>query len=274
MGRIGRGWQLSKVSFGILRRDKELLLFPFLALLVSGLAWGLLLASILFLDIPFFEQFAGQPILFFPLLLLFYFLTAFLAVYFQAAVVGSALIRLKGGHPTVRDAFRQANKHVGKLFLWALLTATVGLILRAIRRRAGLLGGFIAGALGMTWALATYMAVPVIVAEGLGPWAALKRSASLFRQAWGETIVGGFGVGLILVLLGLVGLLPLFIGYLLGTGMTLLVGGAVAAVYWFILFLIWGAAWPALSAVLYRYAAEGRQVPGLAESILPPVVRS
>ncbi|MFQ5986220.1 MAG: DUF6159 family protein [Thermoplasmata archaeon] len=274
MGRIGRGWQMSKISFGILRQDKELVLFPFLALLVSGVAWGLLLASIFFLEIPFFNQFAGNPLLFFGLLLLFYFLTAFVAVYFQAAVVGSAMIRLEGGHPTVGDAFRQANKHLGKLFLWALLTATIGLILRAIRRQAGLIGGLIAGALGVAWALATSMAVPVIVAEGLGPWAALKRSASLFRRAWGETLVGGFGIGLVLVLLGLLGLLPLLIGFLLGTGTTLLVGGAVALAYWFGLILVWGAAWPAFSAVLYQYAAEGRQVPGLPEDVLAPVVQA
>ena len=271
MGRIGRGWEMSKISFGILRRDKELVLFPFLALLVSGLAWGLLLASIFFLDIPFFNQFAENLPLLSGFLLLFYFLTAFVAVYFQAAVVGSAMIRLEGGQPTVGDAFRQANRHIGKLLLWALLTATVGLILRAIRRRAGLLGGLIAGALGVTWALATSMAIPVIVTEGLGPWSALKRSAHLFRQAWGETIVGGFGVGLVLVLLALAGLLPLVIGFLLGSGTALLVGGGIALAYWFVIGLVGGAALPALSAVLYRYAAEGHRMPGIPENVLPPV---
>ncbi|MEE8198224.1 MAG: DUF6159 family protein [Thermoplasmata archaeon] len=271
MGRIGRGWEMSKISFGILRRDKELVLFPFLALLISALAWGLLLGSIFLFDIPFFNQFAENPLLFFGFLLLFYFLTAFVAVYFQAAVVGSAMIRLEGGQPTVGDAFRQANKHLGKLFLWALLTATVGLILRAIRRQAGLLGRLIAGALGVTWALATSMAVPVIVAEGLGPWGAVKRSGHLFRQAWGETIVGGFGVGAVLVLLGLLGLLPLLIGFLLGTGTALLVGVGIALGYWFALVIVWGAAWPALSAVLYRYAVEGRRMPGIPEDILPVV---
>ncbi|MFQ5918771.1 MAG: DUF6159 family protein [Thermoplasmata archaeon] len=269
MGRIGRGWQMSKISFGILRRDKELVLFPFLGLLVSALAGGFLLASIFFLDIPFFNQFAGNPPLFFGFMLLFYFLTAFVAVYFQAAVVGSAMIRLGGGQPSVGDAFREANKHIGKLFLWSLLTATVGLILRAIRRQAGLLGGLIAGALGVTWALATTMAVPVIVAEGLGPWGALKRSAHLFRQAWGETIVGGLGVGLVLVLFGLLGLLPLVIGFLLGGGTALLVGGGIALAYWFALVLVWGAALPALSAVLYTYAVEGRKMPGVPEDLLP-----
>jgi hypothetical protein len=274
MGRIGRGWEMSKISFGILRRDKELVLFPFLGLLISAAAWGFLLASIFFLDIPFFNQFAGNPLLFFGFMLLFYFLTAFVAVYFQAAVVGSAMIRLEGGTPSVGDAFRQANKHLGKLFLWALLTATVGLILRAIRKQAGFLGGLIAGALGVTWALATTMAVPVIVAEGLGPWGALKRSAHLFKEAWGETIVGGLGVGLVLVLFGLLGVLPLAIGFLLGGGTALLVGVGIALGYWFAIALVWGAALPALSAVLYQYAVEGRQMPGVPEGVLPVIAQA
>ncbi|MFQ5838582.1 MAG: DUF6159 family protein [Thermoplasmata archaeon] len=272
MGRIGTGWQLTKVSFGVIRKDKELLLFPFLALIVSGLMWGLFLASIFILDIAFIEQIQEQSVyLYYALYFLFYFLTAFIAIYFQAAVVGSAMIRLEGGSPTIGDAFRQANKHVGKLFKWALLTATVGLILRAIARRGGFIGRIIAGALGITWTLASYMAIPVVVAEGLGPWAALKRSASLFRKTWGETLVGGLGMGVILVLLAFLGIIPLIAGVYLVTNVSLLVGLvviAVAVIYWFIIFLVWGAAWPILSAVLYRYAAQGKVAPGVPEDLI------
>lgn len=267
------------MSFGVIRQDKELLLFPFLALLVSGLMWGLFIASVIGLvEVGFLAQLEEQAgVLFNALYFLFYFLTAFIAIYFQAAVVGSALIRLEGGSPTVRDAFREANKHVGKLFLWALVTATVGLILRAISRRGGIIGRIVAGALGITWAVASYMAIPVIVTEGLGPWSSLKRSASLFRKTWGETLVGGFGLGLILVLLGLVGLLPLIVGFYLASSMGIanaaLVGIGVTLVYWFFIFLLWGAAWPVLSAVLYRYATTGKTALGVQEMTLQDIVR-
>jgi hypothetical protein len=275
MGRIGRGWQLTKVSFGVIRQDKELLLFPLLALIVSGIMWGLFIASVFFLDIAFFEQIQEQSIiLYYALYFLFYFLTAFIAVYFQAAVVGSAMIRLEGGSPTIGDAFRQANRHVGKLFKWALLTATVGLILRAIARQGGIIGRLIAGILGITWTLASYMAVPVIVAEGLGPWQALKRSASLFRGAWGETLVGGLGVGLILFLLGLIGVIPMAMGFYVGTTISVFAGLGISAVYWFLIFLLWGAAWPVLSAVLYRYASKGEVAPGLSEEVLSSAIRA
>ncbi len=269
MGRIGRGWQLTKVSFGVIRKDKELLLFPFLGTLLSGLAWGGWLAGVFFLDIAFIDQLESEFVyLYYAFYFLFFFLTAFFAVYFQAAVVGSALIRLEGGHPSVGDGFRQANKHVGKLFKWAIVTATVGLILRAVRSQGGVIGRIIAGALGITWALASYMAIPVIVSEGLGPWAALKRSASLFRKAWGETLVGGLGMGLILLLLGFIGVIPVVVGLYVGTFTSILIGLGAAAVYWFFIFLLWGAAWPVLSAVLYRYAATGEVAPGVPEDLL------
>ncbi len=187
------------------------------------------------------------------------------------------MIRLEGGSPTVGDAFRAANKHVGKLFLWAMVSATVGLILRAIRERAGFIGQIIAGALGIAWALASYMAIPVVVAEDLGPWSALKRSASLFRKTWGETLVGGLGLGLILLGLFLLGLLPLAAGiYLLMQGLTLwgFVFLGVAAVYWLIIGLLWGAAWAVLSAVLYRYAAHGKLAPGVTADVLQSAIRA
>lgn len=274
MGRISRGWQLSKASLRVIGQDKELLLFPFLALLVSGVMWGLFLASVFFLDIAFIEALQATPVAYYALYFLFYFLTSFIAIYFQAAVVGSALIRLEGGSPTVGDAFRQANKHIGKLFLWSLLTATVGLILRAIRQRTGLIGRVLVGALGLTWAIATYMAIPVIVAEGRGPWEALKRSAGLFRKSWGETLVGGLGLGIILVLLALAGLLPIAAGFLIGGLTAILIGVGVAVVYWFIIFLVWGAAWPVLSAVLYRYSTTGELPGGVEEETLRTAIRA
>ncbi len=279
MGRIGRGWHLSKVSFGIIRQDKELLLFPFLSLIISGFAWGGWLAAVFFLDLPFVGRLATDfPVLYYAIYFGFFFLTAFIAVYFQAAIVGSALIRLEGGSPTFGDGLRQANRHVGKLFLWAVLSATVGLILRAVRQQAGFIGQIVAGAIGIAWSLASYMAVPVIVVEGLGPWKALKRSASLFVKKWGETLVGSLGVGLIVFLFGLVGAVPLVVGILLLMSTELIVIGLVlilaAVLYWFVVFLLGAAAWAVLSAVLYRYAAEGKLTPGVSEELLASVVRA
>ena len=48
---------------------------------------------------------------------------------------------------------------------------------------------------GLAWGLATFFVVPVLAVEGLGPIAAVSRSASVFRHRWGETLSGDLTVG-------------------------------------------------------------------------------
>ena len=68
----------------------------------------------------------------------------------------------------------------------------------------GGIGGQIAARLvGMAWALVTFLAVPVIAIEGTGPVGTLKRSASIFRERWGQQITGNIAIGGAIVLLGI-----------------------------------------------------------------------
>jgi amino acid transporter len=55
----------------------------------------------------------------------------------------------------------------------------------------------------MAWSLATFLAVPVLVAEDLGPVEAIKRSSQLLKKTWGEQIVGGLSIGLVFGLLAI-----------------------------------------------------------------------
>ena len=54
----------------------------------------------------------------------------------------------------------------------------------------------------MAWSLVTFLAVPVIAIEGTGPFETLKRSASLFRERWGQQITGNIAIGGAVFLLG------------------------------------------------------------------------
>ncbi len=258
MGRIGTGWQLAKMSLRVLRKDKELLLFP----LLSGLALiGILALFIagMFVTVGFGAAFGGSATwLFVVLMVVYYVLAFFIGFFFNAAVIGAAMIRLDGGNPTVGDGLRIARENVGRIFLWALFAATVAMILRAIQERLGFIGKIIIGLVGIAWSLATYFVVPVLVYEKLGPWAAVKRSAHLFKTTWGETLVGGFSIGAIFVLLGLAGLLAPILGYALGGVTGLIVGILVLVVYWIGLALVASAASSVLVAALYRYATTGK----------------
>src|SRR6266571_1096655 len=167
--RLSIGWKLTKVSLGVLRKEKGLVLLPFVSLLITVAVWAIF----------------------------------FVSIYFNAAVMGAAMIRLNGGDPTISDGLKVARANIRRIAGWALLTATVGLILRAIAERFGFLGRIIAGALGAAWGIITYLVVPVLIFEKIGPWAAVKRSGSLLRQTWGEAAGGYFSLGAIIVLLAL-----------------------------------------------------------------------
>lgn len=258
MGRIGLGWQLTKTSLRVLRKDKELLVFP----LLSGLTLLLILGTFLggmFLTFGFSGLFGGSSTwIFFAFMVLYYIVAFFVGFFFNAAVIGAATIRLNGGNPTLSDGVRIARENVGRIFVWAVFAATVAMILRAIQERLGFVGKILIGLVGVAWTLATFFVVPVLIYEKLGPWAAVKRSAHIFRATWGETIVGGFSMGAIFVLLGLAGILPILLGFALGGLVGLLVGLVVAVVYWVLLGLVASAANSILVAALYRYATTGK----------------
>ena len=60
-------------------------------------------------------------------------------------------MRLEGKDPTVADGFRAAFNRLHNIFGWALVSATVGLILRIIEDRSEKIGRIVSGLLGMAW---------------------------------------------------------------------------------------------------------------------------
>jgi hypothetical protein len=258
MGRIGRGWKLAKMSLGVIRKDKEILIFPVL----SGLVTIVILASFfvgVFFSVGFDGLANGQSSWFFyAFLAVFYFVSFFVSIFFNACVIGCATIRLNGGDPTVKDGFRIAMDNIGRIAVWALFAATVGLIIRAIQERIGFIGKLIMSAIGVAWTVVTYFVVPVLIYEKLGPWGSVKRSASILKKTWGEALVGNLGLGLIFFLFGALGIIPIILGALVGGLVGAIAGLVVAIVYWLIIAVIASAAESVLVAALYRYATTGK----------------
>src|SRR5207237_9612210 len=118
-----------------------------------------------------------------------------------------------------------------------LLSAAGGLILRAIAARAGMIGRIIAGFAGAAWGAITYLVVPVLIFEKVGPWAAVKRSGSLLRKTWGEAMGGYLTRGAIFVLLALPAILFFIVRGLVCAIVGLIVFGAVAGFYCVIIWL-------------------------------------
>ena len=262
--RISYTWALMRASWDVLKRDKTLLLFP----LLSGICCLLVLVSF---AVPIFLTGAWHPpgreagqtytVVYYGVLFLFYLANFFVITFFNTAIISCAMLRLVGGEPTLADGFREAAARLPQIAGWALLSATVGLILRIIEDRSKWIGRLVAGLLGMAWTVTSFMVVPIIVAERKGPFAALKGSTDVLRKTWGEQLVGSFSFGTIFGLLSLpaVGLVVLvaFSGNL-----ALLVLAVLAAVVYFTaLSLVQSALQSIFQAAMYLYAYNNGLAP-------------
>ena len=99
-----------------------------------------------------------------------------------------------------------------QIVAWSLVSATVGLLLKIVENAHEKIGEIVSAILGTAWTVITFFVVPVLVVEKVGPFAAIGRSLSLLKKAWGEALVGGFGLGLFKLLLLLPGILALVAG--------------------------------------------------------------
>lgn len=225
-GRISRGWALLRDSWSVVRVDKNLLIFPVL----SAVACLLVVASFalpMVLNPHLAEMLLGDgtepgsggivyTIASYALLFLFYFANYFVVVFFNTALISCAITRFRGGEPTVGGGLRAAAARMPQIIGWALLAATVGMILRAIEDRSKLLGKIVVNLIGLAWAVVTYLVLPVLVVEGLGPFAAVRRSAAVLKETWGESLTGQVSLGVLNFLFALPGLGLIIAGATLG----------------------------------------------------------
>ena len=213
---IGHTFELMKMSWSVLMKDRELILFPIMAaigvLVVIGVFFGIA-ASTGTLDRLDSATQAGQTedaqAIDIVLGIALYASATFMVIFFNAALVAAALERLRGGDPNIKSGLRAALTHLPAIIIWALISATIGLILQALRNRTDNFIGQIAISLvGGVWAYMTFFVVPVLVAEGIGPIEGIKRSAALFRKTWGRQAASSFGFGLVYIVAGLIAFLP------------------------------------------------------------------
>ena len=255
----------------VLKQDKGLLVFP----LISGFCCLLLLASF---AVPLYATGAWQPpardaettrqVGYYGVLFLFYFCNYFVVVFFNAAIITCATLRMSGGNPTIGDGFRAAASRLPVILGWALLSATVGLILRIVEDRSEKIGRFVAGLLGMAWTVVSFLVVPILVVENKNPVAALKDSTALLKKTWGEQVVSNFSFGLMFFLLAIPAVLLILLGVFAHSTALLAVCIVVAALYLITLALIQSALQSIFQAALYLYARDGRLPEGFSSEVL------
>jgi hypothetical protein len=282
---LARSWNLAKESMRVLRQDPELILFPVISFIagvvIAGVLGGTGFATGGFSD----GGVTGLGIFY---VLLFYLATYFVTIYFQVALVASVKLRLSGGNPNLGYGVREARKKLGPIIAWTVLAAAVGLLLRLLEEAARhntsgwgrIAAGLIIGLIGVAWSLATFFVIPVIVYEGLGGFDALKRSAAVIKQRWGEAVVGQAGITLVMwllaLLIGAVLLIPGIIALNAGGGAGLAIGVLfIAAAVVSVLFIIAlaTALQSVYTTVLYQYVTTGQTSEVFSRSMLDSAFR-
>jgi hypothetical protein len=199
MSRARNGWQLAKTSLQIIKDNKSLLVFPIL----SGISLVLILATFfgggfLFIDAVLggleSSGETGQQILGIALIFFYYLINYFVVVFFNAGLVHCTRRILDGNKTTVGEGIAYARDNIGRIFTWAVVAATVGTLLQLLSR-AGKLGEFVAGLLGLGWSVLTFFVVPVLLYEDRSVIDSVKQSGRILKDKWGDSLVGNASLG-------------------------------------------------------------------------------
>jgi len=213
---ISRSWRFATTSYGILWRNKSLLVLPILATLAAGVVLVSFLAPLWLSGtleqwiglVDDHQQLStGQKIAIGAISFLFYFCNYFVIVFFNSALVAAALRAIAGEPVSLSEALAAAGRRLPQIAGWAALSAVIGVLLRAIENAHEKAGDLVAGLLGAGWTVMTYFVVPTIVVDGVGPIGALKNSLSILKAQWGKALVGNVSLGL----LGFLILLPVYL---------------------------------------------------------------
>lgn len=264
---FSRSWELVKQSFNVLKSDRELLVFPLVSMI------GVFLITLVF-SVPMFltglfEKFSegtngtGDNVLGGVLLFLFYLVMYTVVIYSNVALVGAAMIRLRGGDPTVSDGFKVANSKISQILGYAAISATIGVLLSTLRNQDNLFVRLLAGVINFAWSVVTFLVIPVLVVENIGPIDAIKRSGALLKRTWGEQIVANGGIGLVFGLITFAAILviggPLFyLGVVTESALLIVTAIVVTILIAAVIGLFSSALNGVFQAALYNYTNTGQ----------------
>ena len=257
---IGRGWEMSKLSMSVVKKDPELMVYMILAGVMS-------LACLIGMSMPQFLErgwavnadgsFTGTYLGF---TFVGYMVLSIVVVFWNCAIIANANIRLTGGDPKFADGVNAALKRLPIIIVWGIIAGTVGLLLKFLEGVARSSDHPAAAAMatvihvigGLAWWVMTFFMIPHLILENKSIGDALKASKATFFDTWGENIVSGLGIGAIAFLFGI----PIV---LLTIGLTAVAGpfGLLVGAVLIGLLIAWANAAEQVAVVaLFRYAKD------------------
>jgi hypothetical protein len=283
--KIGK-WKASKIivkeSFNVLMQDKEIMWFPVMSAITT------LLATIVLIATGYFVIFNGNiesvdlesnkvlsNVVIYSVLFICYLVGFFITNFFQAGLYLVVQSRFNGVNIGFKDGINEAKKHINKIFIWSLISATVGLVLQIIADKFKLVGRIIASIFGAAWNILTFFSLPALIIGKTTIKESFNESATIIRRTWGETIIVSLGVTLFFSVITFL-VFALFIGLIVivpTVGMIISVG---------ILFVIYVIAISVVSStlgqifklVLYNYAKTGNIPAGFSADIVQAAIKT
>ncbi len=265
MGRIKRGWLLSKQSWAVVKADRSLLAFPIISSVAAVITMAFFFGGGVGMAVAVDSPWAALP-----LIIIGAYLLTVIGVFSSVALACCATEALEGRQTTVGQGFGAARGRLKLIFAWAAVALFVGLLISALQSLLNEVAGSIASAIvgglaSFAWAVATFFVIPIIALDGLGPKESVKTSVHVIKQRWGEGVVGSAAIGVITFL---VAILPAIIVIVLGVlllGSSVVGGGALIAIGT-IVFVIGMLLQVTITSVfrvaLYRYATEDKVLGG------------
>jgi hypothetical protein len=201
MSRFRRSWSLVRASWGVMLTHRMLLVYPIVSGTVVAILGGLLPLALVWVHLTGQENDPGFSVRGSVAIAIVYVVTSAVVLFCNVALVAEALARFDG-LPRARPAG------------WAIAVAELrGIVPHAVFASGpAALAYLVLGKVGtwlrvphastlITWSLGTFLAVPVLVAQRVGPREAVERGAALIRATWGDRFIGGLGFVVVKILL-------------------------------------------------------------------------
>jgi len=272
MERISRGWALTKQSWGVLKSDRSLVIFPMLsaifALIAVAVIWlptasmsGVLAGEAINEHDPVYYIAAAATA----------YVSTFIAVFFNVALAACAVRSLRGEDTTVGERIRAAMQRLGPILGWTLVAATIGLVLRLLQDRIPLAAKIAVWIAGAAWAVATFFVIPVLALERSGPWQSIKRSVAVVKARWGEGATGTVAIsavtGLVVVIVMVGGAACGIVLFAAGLQQLAIAVIAIAVAAVIVVSIVSSALTEIFRVAVYQYAVTGA-TPGAFDNAL------
>ncbi len=207
-----RGWGFVREAFAMAKQNRALLKPSVYSVMTGIVYWVGWIAVFIATDVDF-ETTGGQLMgaaATFGSFLIFYF--------FMGMTVNMVDVHIKGGEPSLRDAFQDAKQNFLAIVFLALISTIVEMIAKAVRRSASdsdSLGGaivlrIIAGIIESVWTMMSFLLLPAIIIEDASLGDSLRRIREISKGHYMQIGIGEVGVRFVTSIIGFFVMILLF----------------------------------------------------------------